>query len=64
MTALQVSVSPPRLHILGLRVHHGLTGVVLAVAGLASRRRGLFAVGALLTLEDFHDWPWSLFDGS
>jgi hypothetical protein len=63
MTALRVTAHPPRCYVAGLRVHHGLTGVLLIAAGLASRRRGVFALGALLTIEDFGDWPWSLFDG-
>lgn len=62
MNALHVTARPPRCYVAGLRVHHGLTGVVLIAAGLLGRRRGVLALGALLALEDFGDWPWSLFD--
>lgn len=62
MTAVRVTVSPPRFYLAGMRIHHGLTGVVLLAAGLASRRRCLFAVGALLVAEDWPDWPFSPFD--
>jgi hypothetical protein len=37
-----------RLCICGQRIHHGLTGVALAVVGVA------------LALHDRRDWPWSL----
>jgi hypothetical protein len=59
---VRVSLHPPRCYLAGLRVHHGLTGLVLVAAGLLSHRRGLFALGAVLVAEDFSDWPWSLFD--
>lgn len=62
MNALRVSARPPRCYVVGLRVHHGLTGVVLLVVGLLSHRRGAVAIGALLAIEDMHDWPWSMFD--
>lgn len=58
----KLSVSPPRCFIGGLRIHHGLTGLVLASIGIRTRRRSLFLLGALLTAEDFADIPWSLFD--
>ena len=40
----------PRVYIRGRRIHHGLTGAVLATLGLA------------LMLHDRHDWPWPLAD--
>jgi hypothetical protein len=63
MTALRVTARPPRCYVAGLRVHHGLTGVVLIAAGLISHRLALFIVGVLLAIQDWHDWPFSLFDG-
>ncbi len=62
MTALRLTVTPPRCYVAGLRVHHGLTGVLLIAVGLLAKRRRMFLLGALLTIEDWHDWPFSMFD--
>lgn len=59
---VRLSLAPPRCYLAGLRIHHGLTGVLLVAGGLIARKRGLFVLGALLALEDFRDLPWSLFD--
>lgn len=40
----------PRLYIATLRIHHGLTGVLLTTTGLA------------LLIHDRHDWPFRLKD--
>ena len=58
----ELSVSPPRCYLGGLRIHHGLTGLVLAGIGFRTKKRSLFLLGALLTAEDFKDIPWSFFD--
>lgn len=58
----KLSVSPPRCFIGGLRIHHGLTGLALIAVGVYSHRRSVFLLGSLLTLEDWTDFPWSLFD--
>lgn len=64
MAALRVTARPPRCYVAGLRIHHGLTGMALIAAGLLSRRRGVFVLGALLALEDWRDLPFSLFDNA
>lgn len=48
----------PRVYVAGLRVHHGSTGVALAVAGLARRDRRLVVIAAALICHDAHDFPW------
>lgn len=58
----KLSVSPPRCHIVGLRIHHALTGMAISAVGIYRGSRSLFVIGFLLTLQDFHDHPWSLFD--
>lgn len=63
MKAVRISTRPPRVYVAGLRIHHGLTGLLLILAGLLSRRRGAFVLGALLAAEDWRDWPFSMFDG-
>lgn len=40
----------PRLYVLGARVHHGLAGMLMLVAG------------AVLVATDWHDRPWHLID--
>jgi nucleotide-binding universal stress UspA family protein len=55
----------PRLYLGGLRLHHGLTGELLALDGLRRRGRlGLAEVlaGLLLMGDDWHDFPFSLRD--
>lgn len=44
----------PRCWILGQRVHHGLTGLVIAVA--LRRHRRLVLLGLALCAHDRHDW--------
>ena len=61
--ALRITAHPPRCYVVGLRVHHGLTGIVLLMVGLLSHRRRVFLLGALLAAEDWRDWPFSFFDG-
>lgn len=63
MSALRVTTRPPRCYVAGLRIHHGLTGLLLLAVGLLSHRRRVFALGALLAIEDWRDWPFSMFDG-
>jgi nucleotide-binding universal stress UspA family protein len=55
----------PRLYLGGLRIHHGLTGELLALDGV--RRRGPIgaveaAVGALLLTDDWRDFPFPVRD--
>lgn len=42
--------SDRKLYVLGLRLHHGLTGTFLA------------ALGAILVVHDARDFPWRLRD--
>lgn len=51
-----------RVYVAGLRVHHGLSGLVLIAAGLASGHRGVFAVGAAMVAHDWRDRPFGLID--
>lgn len=46
----------PRVWLAGQRVHHGATGALLALCGLAARRRALIVAGAALATHDRHDW--------
>lgn len=53
----------PRVYLLGRRIHHGLTGAVLAVASVLlprrARHRGVLVIlGAVLVIDDAHDFPW------
>lgn len=50
----------PRVYLLGLRVHHGLTGCVLIIIGAARHERRLIELGAALVLHDAPDFPWRL----
>lgn len=60
----------PRLYVVGLRVHHGLTGCGLAAAGAiaAAARMHVLVVatvtiaGLAMALEDLHDFPWPTHD--
>jgi hypothetical protein len=45
---LDIDAEKRRVHVLGLRVHHGLVGV------------GAVLVGAILIAHDRADFPWSL----
>jgi hypothetical protein len=49
----------PRVYLLGLRVHHGLIGCVLALLGTWRRERSLLPLGLMLVCTDRHDFPWS-----
>lgn len=46
----------PRVWIAGQRVHHGLTGLLVALVLLGARRRGLAAACLLAVLHDRRDW--------
>lgn len=50
----------PRVWILGVRVHHGLVGVLALTAGVVLRRGSLAALGALAVWHDAPDFPWPL----
>ena len=54
----------PRLYVHGLRLHHGLTGSVLLLAGVAGHLRTVTLAGALLVADDLHDFPWRLREGA
>lgn len=64
MASLSVVRAPGscRVYIAGLRCHHGLTGLALAVLGLALANRRLFLVGCLAVAHDWKDRPWPLID--
>ncbi len=52
----------PRLYLCGLRVHHGLSGLVLAAIGACVHSRALVAVGTLALADDWRDFPFPLRD--
>ena len=45
-----------RVYVLGLRVHHGLSGCLLARFGLACNEWRCVELGALLVLDDVGDF--------
>lgn len=45
-----IRVSNRRCYVLGYRLHHGLTGLILAALGVA------------LTYHDRRDFPWRIHD--
>jgi hypothetical protein len=49
-----------RVWVCGLRLHHGLTGLVLVGAGLVCGSRRLFVAGAALAAHDWRDWPFGM----
>jgi hypothetical protein len=51
-----------KVYVAGLRLHHGITGIVVAGAGLALRRRRMFLLGCAITAHDWRDWPWPIID--
>lgn len=54
---LKVHVTPgPRCWVGHQRIHHGLTGCVLATAGLLTHHRRLAATGLALMIHDRADW--------
>jgi hypothetical protein len=50
----------PRVYLLGLRLHHGLTGALLCLAGFVREERHVLVLGLLLIADDAHDFPWRL----
>lgn len=46
----------PRLYVLGLRVHHGLTGLLVALTGLLRGNRAVVVAGLAMMGHDAHDW--------
>lgn len=51
-----------RVYVCGLRIHHGLTGVGLLVAGLATGSRRVFTAGAVMVAHDWADRPFGMLD--
>lgn len=51
-----------RLYVAGLRCHHGLSGLAIALIGVLTRNRALFLVGCLAVAHDWKDYPWPLID--
>jgi hypothetical protein len=49
----------PRLYIVGLRVHHGIGGAVLAAGALAVHRPRLAVGLALWAATDYRDFPFT-----
>jgi hypothetical protein len=52
----------PRCYLAGARIHHGLTGLLLLTAGVATRHPALVAAGALAVWHDRRDFPFPLHD--
>ena len=58
MTGVLAHPCGPRVYLLGRRVHHGVVGCAALAAALATRRRWLLPLGALLVAHDARDFPW------
>ncbi|CDI05453.1 hypothetical protein [Candidatus Nitrosotenuis uzonensis] len=55
--------NPPKVYIGGYRIHHGLVGAALTVAGILSEKPALVGLGASLALDDIADMPdWLNFE--
>lgn len=50
----------PRVYVLGLRLHHGLTAAVVVVGALATHHHAIAALAGVAMIEDLHDFPWRL----
>lgn len=47
-----------RCYVFGRRLHHGLAGLIVCGAGLATRKRVIVALGAVLVADDWRDFPF------
>lgn len=46
----------PRLYVARLRVHHGFSGLLVALTGLLTGRKAAVAAGVAMMAHDGHDW--------
>lgn len=60
MLRVERHTNGPRLYIFGLRVHHALTGIALGALGAATHHPLLALAGAVLVVDDAHDFPWRM----
>lgn len=51
-----------KLYVAGIRIHHGLFGEVLTVAGVVLQRPVVALAGLALITHDRHDFPFPLRD--
>lgn len=49
----------PRVYVIGLRLHHGVSGAALAAVALAAHRRGLALGFAIWAATDYRDFPFT-----
>lgn len=49
----------PRVYLVGLRVHHGTTGIVCMFVGRIMKYKLLHALGCALVLHDAKDFPFT-----
>ncbi|GEM_PF-5491739 len=57
--------NPPPVYIAGNRIHHGLVGVLLGLAGIVIEQPALIGLGTRLAIDDISDMPnWLNFENS
>jgi len=49
--------NPPKVYISGYRIHHGLVGILLGLAGLIAEKPAITGLGVQLALDDIEDMP-------
>jgi len=55
--------NPPEIYIGGYRIHHGLVGTLLGLAGLITEKPAITGLGVKLALDDIADMPeWFNFE--
>ena len=47
--------NPPKIYISGYRIHHGLVGIVLGLAGTVFEKPALAGLGVRLAVDDISD---------
>lgn len=53
----------PKIYIGGYRIHHGLVGILLGLAGLITEKPAITGLGIKLALDDIDDMPdWLNFE--
>ena len=55
VTAWRAMPNPPQVRVGGNRIHHGLVGAVLFVAGALAKSWDVAAAGAVLAADDIDD---------
>ena len=60
---IQIGATPPKIYISGYRIHHGLIGTLLGLAGLITEKPAITGLGVKLALDDIADMPeWFNFE--